>query len=214
MIKTVNEQNLVVFCEKLAEDDSDLDYTLKTYGTPPLWARAKGFPTLVHIILEQQVSLASARACFDKLCQRLETVTPANFLTLNDNELKTVGFSRQKTAYVRNLAEAVLNEKINLEELENLPDEEVKSKLIELKGIGDWTAECYLLMVLLRVDVMPKGDLGLHIAWKDLKNLTAAPKSDEFQQIAEKWKPYRAVAARLLWHFYLSERNARSKGSE
>jgi DNA-3-methyladenine glycosylase II len=98
-----------------------------------------------------------------------------------------------------------------LEKLEMLADAEVKSELKKLKGIGDWTADIYLLMALLRADVMPKGDLALHIAWQKLNDLPHRPTADEFLTIAERWKPNRAVAARLLWHFYLNEKKAENK---
>ena len=204
MIKTLDEQNLNVICKKLAEQDADLRFIFETHGTPPLWKREANFATLVHIILEQQVSLASALSAFNKLHEKLGKITPENILQLSDEELKACYFSRQKTVYARELAKAVLNGNLDLKYLEKLPDETVKVELKKIKGIGDWTADIYLLMVLLRADVMPKGDLALHIAWKRLKNLERAPNSDEFQIIAKRWKPFRAVAARLLWHFYLS----------
>jgi len=205
-IKILNEQNLNIICEKLAEKSADLRFIYETYGTPPLWAREASFQTLIHIILEQQVSLASALSAFNKLKEKLGEITPENVLKLSDEELKACYFSRQKTVYVRELAKAVLDKSLDLRSLEKLSDEAVKIDLKKIKGIGDWTADIYLLMALLRADVMPKGDLALHIAWKKLKNLKDAPKSDEFQQIAEDWKPFRAVAARLLWHFYLSKK--------
>jgi DNA-3-methyladenine glycosylase II len=205
-IKTVSEENIASICRKLIKTDPDLALIYQMYGTPPLWARPAGFSTLVHIILEQQVSLASAKACHDKLCERLGKLTPKAFLTLNDAELKTVGFSRQKTAYARNLAEMVLSRKLLLKTLETMPDGEVRETLKQLKGIGDWTADVYLLMCLLRSDIMPRGDLALHAAYQKLKGLDRRPGADEFIALAEKWKPYRAVAARLLWHFYLSQR--------
>ena len=186
--------------------DFNMAFVYKTYGTPPLWDRPEGFSTLLHIILEQQVSLASAKACFDKLTFRVGHVSPQNLLTLSDSELKTAGFSRQKTAYVRLLTEAVLEKRIDLENLKNLPDAEVKSELIKLKGVGEWTSDIYLLMAMLRPDVMPKGDLALHIAYQKLTGAEHRPGSEEFLLTAEKWKPYRSVAARLLWHFYLSEK--------
>jgi DNA-3-methyladenine glycosylase II len=205
-IKTLDENTLIIACEELSCKHYELAEIFQTYGTPPLWEREKGFATLIHIILEQQVSLASAKACFDKLSAKLIEITPENLLKLNDAELRSIGFSRQKTAYTRNLADAILTNKINLENLETLADEEVKIELKKLKGIGDWTADIYLLMSLLRPDVMPKGDLALHVAWKNLNNLPHRPTSDEFLEIAERWKPHRAVAARLLWHFYLCEK--------
>lgn len=210
MIQTLDEKNIAAACRKLSAADPDLAFIYRTYGAPPLWARPHGFSTLVHIILEQQVSLASARACHDKLCQRLGKLTPKTFLTLDDAELKTVGFSRQKSAYARNLAEAILRRKLSLGALALMPDDEVRATLKQLKGIGDWTSDVYLLMVLLRPDVMPRGDLALHAAYQKLKQLSQRPGADEFIALAEKWKPYRAVAARLLWHFYLSEKKKKT----
>lgn len=205
-IETLNEKSLAAACRGLATTDTDLDFIFRKYGTPPLWDRAEGFPTLVHIILEQQVSLASAKACFDKLCFRLGELTPDALLTLTDAELKTAGFSRQKTAYARHLAEAILENRIDLDGLRYLADAEAKAELEKLKGVGSWTSDIYLLMAMLRPDVMPKGDLALHVSWQKLTGAEHRPGSEEFVLMAEKWAPYRSVAARLLWHFYLSER--------
>ena len=204
MIKTLDEKKLVAACENLSQQDANLRVIYETYGLPPLWKRDASFPTLVHIILEQQVSLASALSAFKKLQEKLGEITPEAVLSLSDEELKAAYFSRQKTVYVRELAKAVLDKKLNLADLENLSDEKVKVELKQIKGIGNWTADIYLLMAMLRADVMPKGDLALHVAWQRLTKSENRPNSDEFQQIAQKWKPLRAVAARLLWHFYLS----------
>lgn len=204
MIKALDEKRLVAACEKLSETDADLAFIYQTHGAPPMWKREATFATLVHIILEQQVSLRSALAAFNKLREKIVEVTPENVLRLSDEELKAAYFSRQKILYARDLAAAILENKLNLESLENLPDESVKIKLKKIKGIGDWTADIYLLMAMLRPDVMPKGDLALHVAWRKLKKLPEKPNSEEFLIIAERWKPHRAVAARLLWHFYLS----------
>ncbi|HEX8636787.1 MAG TPA: hypothetical protein VF692_01895 [Pyrinomonadaceae bacterium] len=206
MIDVLDESKLIAVCENLSAGDPDLGFIYQTYGAPPLWKREATFATLVHIILEQQVSLAAALSAFNKLKEKLVEITPQGVLSLSDEELKAAYFSRQKTVYVRELARTVLDGNLDLQQLETLPDAEVKRELKKIKGVGDWTADIYLLMALLRPDVMPKGDLALHVAWKRLKKLERAPDSDEFQQIAEKWKPLRAAAARLLWHFYLSER--------
>ena len=203
-VRPLNKRSLELACRELAADPH-LRIVHETYGVPPLWDREPGFATLLQIILEQQVSLASAKACFDKLAGRLGVVTPEGLLSLNDGELRTAGFSRQKTAYARHLAGAILEERIDLGRLHLLPDAEVKSILVKLKGIGEWTSDIYLLMALLRPDVMPKGDIALHSAWHRLSG-EPRPSSDEFLVIAERWKPYRSVAARMLWHFYLSER--------
>ncbi len=204
--KTVSERNIGRICRELAGSDAHLAHVHKTYGTPPLWDRPTGFSTLLHIILEQQVSLASAKACFDKLAAYLGEVTPNGLLSINDADLKTIGFSRQKTAYARHLSEAILEKRIDLDSLHKLPDSDVKAELVKLKGVGEWTSDIYLLMAMLRPDVMPKGDIALHEAYRKLTNGDKRPGSDEFVAMAEKWKPFRSVAARLLWHFYLSEK--------
>ncbi len=209
--KTIDEENIQEICESLASQDADLRIVFEKHGTPPVWKRIEGFETLVHIILEQQVSLASAKACLDKLAQKIGEITPQNFLKLNDEELKSLGFSRQKTSYCRGLAEAVLSGQLNLVSLQSYANEDVKTILKSLKGIGDWTADIYLLMAMSRADVMPKGDLALHISWRKLSNLEKNPTSDEFIEMAEKWQPFRSVAARMLWHFYLSERKNANK---
>lgn len=202
----LDEKKLLAACRKLSKIDADLKFIFETCAAPPLWKREANFATLIHIILEQQVSLASALSAFNKLKEKLGTITPEKVLSLSDEELKKCYFSRQKIVYAWELSKAILDENLDLKSLENLSDEAAKHELKKIKGIGDWTADIYLLMAQLRPDVMPKGDLALHLAWKKLKNLEHPPNSDEFQKIAEKWKPFRAVAARLLWHFYLSER--------
>ena len=207
-MRSLDERSLKKACKTLAAGDPHLRTVFDKHGTPPLWNRLPGFTTLLQIILEQQVSLASAKACFDKLAIRLNQVTPKKLLTLNDAELKTVGFSRQKTAYARHLAESLVNKSIDLDDLSNRTDREVKSELMRLKGVGEWTSDIYLLMVLLRPDVMPKGDIALHTAWHRLTG-EPMPSSDDFLVIAERWHPYRSVAARLLWHYYLCERNGK-----
>jgi len=194
----------------LAEADPLLHIVYEKCGPPPLWDREPGFGTLLRIILEQQVSLASAKACFDKLAALLGDISASSVLTLSDPELKGVGFSRQKAAYARHLAEAIVEDRIDLDSLQKLPDAEVKAELIKLKGIGEWTSDIYLLMALLRPDVMPKGDIALHAAWSKLSG-EAKPSSDEFLRIAERWSPHRSTAARLLWHFYLSEKTRRAE---
>ena len=203
--KPLSKRTLAAACLALAGSEPIFRRVYETYGTPPLWNRQPGFATLLQIILEQQVSLASAKACFDKLTTRLGEIAPDRLLTLNDAELKTIGFSRQKTGYARHLSEATLEGRIDLDQLARLPDAEVKMELIKLKGVGEWTSDIYLLMALLRPDVMPKGDIALHAAFQKLTGLDARPNSDEFIIMAERWKPFRSVAARLLWHFYLND---------
>jgi DNA-3-methyladenine glycosylase II len=174
-------------------------------GPPPLWARPEGFPTLLHIILEQQVSLASARAAFQRLLKAATPLTPRRFLKLDDEALRQAGFSRQKAAYGRALAEAVLQKDLDLSGLGSLDDGPARSALLCVKGIGPWTADIYLLMALLRPDVWPRGDRALVVAYHRLIGSRSVPSDDELAERAMAWKPWRAVAARLLWHFYLSQ---------
>ncbi len=192
----------------LARRDADLAAIAARFGPPPLWERATGFATLIHIILEQQVSLASARAALVKLQAALGAVEPHSLLTLSDDELRAIGFSRQKTRYARLLAAAVRDGQLDFAQLATLDDDGVRAALTQLKGIGVWTADCYLLMALRRPDVWPHGDLALAVAWQQLKQLSARPSYAELGVLAERWRPWRAVAARLLWHHYLSKKKS------
>jgi DNA-3-methyladenine glycosylase II len=191
---------------ELGETDPQLGASVERYGPPPLWSREPSYATLVHLILEQQVSLASAQAAFDRLRAALGgTVEPAPLLRLTLEELRAIGFSRQKTGYARTLATAMLDG-FDLAELETLPDDNVRTALIAMPGIGPWTADIYLTMCLLRPDVWPHGDLALATSARDLLELHDRPTFAELGTIAERWHPYRAVAARVLWHDYLQRR--------
>ena len=188
----------------LIAQDPDLAAIVAAYGYPPLWAREPGFPTLIHIILEQQVSLASARAANERLKQA-GIVTPRRFVTYDDAQLKAIGFSRQKTAYGRALAEAILRGELDLRALEVMDDAHARAALIAQKGVGPWTADIYLLMALGRPDVWPPGDIALASAMQRVKRLPARPTNERTAEISANWRPWRAAAARLLWHFYLSQ---------
>jgi DNA-3-methyladenine glycosylase II len=202
----VTEKSLVRGLRLLARRDPDLAKIIADWGPPPIWARPPGFPTLLLIILEQQVSLASARAAFTRLRATIGAITPRRFLALDDAVLKKVGFSRQKTAYGRHLASAIVERRFRPAALEGLSDAEARATLIRLKGIGPWSADIYLLMALRRPDVWPKGDLALAVAAQGVKRLASRPTPDELDDLAASWRPWRAVAARLLWHHYLSGR--------
>ena len=187
----------------LAAVDPDLARVLKEHGRPPLWERDEGFSTLVLIMLEQQVSLASARAAYDRLLAQASPLTPESFLALDAAALKRAGFSRQKIAYVRHLAQLIIAGELNLPALAAMSDDEARARLLRVKGVGPWTAEIYLLRALLRRDAWPAGDLALAIAAQEVKGLPSRPTPDELEELAQTWKPWRAVAARLLWLHYL-----------
>ena len=165
-----------------------------------------GFPTLVLLILEQQVSLASAKAAYDRLAARLGEVTPAGVLASTDEDLRADGFSRQKARYVRALSTALGDGSLDLDEVATIEDEAARTSLVALPGIGPWTAECYLLSALRRPDVWPAGDIALQEGARRARRLEMRPTALELERIGEAWRPHRATAARLLWHLYLSER--------
>lgn len=189
---------------ELGSRDPDLGQVLVDFGPPPMWDREPGFATLIHIILEQQVSLASARACFTRLQAKVGKLDPEGLLTLDDATLKRIGFSRQKTEYARALATALIDGELDLGALADLPDDAARDELMRVKGIGRWTADIYLLMALGRPDVWPQGDLALMVAIQKVKRLRKRPCLDEFRELGEAWRPWRSVAARLLWNHYLS----------
>ena len=202
-----SKENFHAFCDKVARKDKDLGQIIRQYGYPPLWQRQEGFATLVHIILEQQVSLASARAAYDMLKLKIGTITPKKVLALTDEELRACYFSRQKTIYVRHLASALVNKELHLHDFHELTNEEIRAKLIAIKGIGHWTVEVYLMMVLHRCDLFPLGDIALINSMKKVKALPKTATREEIEHIASRWKPYRTIAAFLLWHAYINDRN-------
>jgi DNA-3-methyladenine glycosylase II len=196
--------SLLAAVDELRTRDADLAAIVAQHGAPPLWAREPGFPTLVLIILEQQVSLASARAAFDRLTTATDPLTPERLLHLSDAALKQIGFSRQKAAYAQGLARAIVEGSFDPAALPGLSDDEVRAELIRLKGIGPWSADVYLLMALGRPDVWPAGDLALQIAAQEVKGLAGRPSAGELLALAELWRPWRSVAARILWQHYLN----------
>ena len=202
----LDDKSLLIGVKALTESDPHLRSEVDRYGPPPLWDRDPGFPSLLKIILEQQVSLASAQATYNKLLTKATPLTPEGLLRLSDKELKAVGFSRQKTRYVRILAEAIISGFLDLDGLQCLDDEEVMNTLTSLTGVGPWTAGIYLLMAMRRPDVWPRGDLALLSAMRDVKELECVPSNDEAMIIADNWRPWRSVAARILWHHYLCVR--------
>jgi len=190
----------------LARRDRDLASILERLGPPPLWARPSGFATLVKIILEQQVSLASAASLFSRLKKNTMPFTPARVIELGETHLKSLGLTRQKTAYCLHLAESLHDRKLRLSQLPRMTDSEVKAALMEIKGLGSWSADVYLLMVLRRPDIWPAGDLALATAAQKVKSLEERPSPEQLMQLAEGWRPFRSVAARMLWQDYLARR--------
>ena len=204
--RSLSRETLTQGVSFLVDIDPDLARIVSELGPPPMWAREPGFPTLVHTILEQQVSLASAKAAFTRLLKIAPNITPERFLEFDNDELKEIGFSRQKTVYCRDLAREIIHGGLDITELTAMDDSSARSELMKIKGIGPWTADIYLLMALLRPDTWPSGDLALASAVQEIKGLPSRPGPDELDLIAMPWQPWRAVAARGLWQYYLSQR--------
>jgi DNA-3-methyladenine glycosylase II len=206
-IATLDEQSFAAGLKLLCAGDDDFAGILREFGPPPFWTREPGFPTLIYLILEQQVSLASAKAAYLRLLSAAQPLTPRRFLMLDDARLKAIGFSRQKTSYGRLLAESVLTRGLSIPALARMPDDNAREALICMKGIGQWTADVYLLMALRRPDVWPIGDLALAVAVQKVKRLRKRPSPEKLETMSAPWRPWRAVAARLFWHYYLSRKN-------
>ena len=176
---------------------------LDNHGVPPLWARAEGFETLTRIILEQQVSLISADAMYRRLKDNIGPLTAESVLATGNTNLRSMGVTRQKAGYFINVAEAAQSGDLDFEKLASEDDESAIASLTAIKGIGPWTAKIYLLMALCRPDVWPVGDIALATAYKNISGRQERPSQPELEEIARKWTPYRATAARMLWNYYL-----------
>jgi DNA-3-methyladenine glycosylase II len=198
---------------ELTRRDPHLAAVVARHGAPPLWDRPPGFETLVQIILEQQISLSAGRAAYGRLERLAGAVTPERVAALTEADLRGAGLTRQKSAYIRGLAVAIVAGEFDPSGLMKMDDESARTELIKLKGIGAWTADIYLLMALGRADIWPSGDLALVAAMREVKRLRSLPSSDRIGRITRSWSPWRAVAARVLWHHYLSTPRSRVKVS-
>jgi DNA-3-methyladenine glycosylase II len=207
----LNSRTLADAAAGLAQRDKHLSQIFNSYGRPPLWRRPATFATLVRIILEQQVSLRSADAMYRRLTASLGEITPDIFISAGENRLRGLGVTRQKTAYLLHLSASIADGQLRLRQLARMSDFEAKEALMRIKGIGSWSADVYLLMAMRRADIWPSGDLALAVAIKDLKGLPHRPSDEEMEQLAEGWRPHRAVAARMLWQYYLGRRGNNKK---
>lgn len=207
MEKIQNEKHFRGLCDWVVAKDALFGQVIENFGYPPLWFRPPDFDTLILTILEQQVSLAAARSAYNKLVQEIENLTPENLLILSDEELRACYFSRQKIRYARILATEISEGRLNLEGLNKLPEQEIRTRLIQLKGIGQWTIDMYVLMSLHFADIFPPGDLATVKAVFELKLMPEGTGKNEIVRYMEKFKPYRSAATYLLWHYYLEKRN-------
>ena len=204
--RALTHATLAAGTRALARRDPDLADVFRRHGMPPMWARRPGFATLVHIVLEQQVSIAAARTLFKRLSQQLGGMTPHAVAAHGVTRLRRFGLTRQKASYCHELALAVRDGRLDLGQVARAEDADGRETLLAMRGLGPWSVDVYYLMALRRPDVWPSGDLALAIAMRDVKRLPGRPGNAEQQEISAPWAPWRSVAARLLWHYYLSNR--------
>ena len=204
-LRKLTSESLAEAAEILAARDRYLAPIYRIHGVPPMWARRPGFPTLLRIVLEQQVSLVSARAMFARLKSNIEPFTALGFIAAGEASLRALGVTRQKAHYCVEVAQAFTNGDLN--RIAAMNDEDAHQALLRIKGVGPWTANIYLLMALRRPDIWPDGDIALATALGRLRKMNTRPSFSELAKIAEAWRPYRSVAARMLWQYYLAGRD-------
>ena len=204
-----DSSNFIPFCDVLKKKDNDFRSIIREHGYPPMWTRPACFQSLILFILEQQVSLASAYAAFKKLKDRVGFVTPSKILALSDAELRSCYFSRQKMIYARELATSIRSKQLVLKKLNDGHEDEIRHQLKKIKGIGDWTVDVYLMHSLRRTDLFPLGDIALVNSLKEVKQLQPKITKEKMLKIAEPWRPYRTIAAMILWHAYIQKRGIR-----
>ena len=179
-----------------------MEHAYSVGGMPPARDRKGGFRTLLRIIIDQQISVYAGAAIWAKLEKRLTDITAARVLSVKEHTLQECGLSGQKIRYARELAKAIRSGNLDLEALHKLDDDTAAAQLTQVKGVGTWTAEIYLMFAMGRPDIMPAGDLAIQVAAKNLMGLQERPSIKELRVIAERWAPYRTAAAIMLWQFY------------
>ena len=202
-IQKLNNRTLALGIKHLKKVDSDFKEILRDRNDQiNSFKKTGGFEGLISLIVEQQLSVASAKAIFSRVKLVCGDFEASSFLKIKEEELKATGLSRQKVTYCRNVAEAVINKTLDFKKLEKISDQEVVEMLVKIKGIGEWTAQCYLMACMKRLDAWPSSDLGLIVAIQKIKKINERPKSLTIEKMAEPWKPYRSIAALLLWSTY------------
>lgn len=210
----LTHQSLLGAVDELCGKDPQLEQVVERVGMPPMWARRPGFRTLVLIILEQQVSLASARATFARLLQAAGAITPGRITSMSHDELRGLGVTRQKSAYIYDLAHLIEAGDVDLGGMSRRSDQQVRESLLDIRGVGPWTADIYLMMALRRPDIWPPGDIALAESMRRIKKLKTRPDSQRQLHIAQSWRPWRSVAARILWHAYLCDKGSHDPSTQ
>lgn len=206
MERLQKKQHFNILCDWCIEIEPKLKPVIDQFGYPPFWHREPDFATLILTILEQQVSLASAKAAYNKLIERIKMVTPENLIQLSDPDLRSCYFSRQKIIYSKNLADEILSGKLDLHELNQMPERAIRVRLTQLKGIGNWTVDMYLLMSLHFANIFPPGDLATIKSVYELELVPSSCSKEEIINFMKKFSPFQSVATYILWHAYIEKR--------
>jgi DNA-3-methyladenine glycosylase II len=188
----------------LSGKDEKLKFIIENFGSPIIQKRDEGFASMCHIILEQQVSIASAKACYDKIAKWFVSITPEIILNGTDEELRSCGVSRQKTIYLKDLASKVISKEIDFASFYSKSEAQIRAELITVKGVGNWSIEVYLMFCLQSEDIIPLGDIAIK---NTIIELYEHHSPEQMLVLSENWKPYRTMASYILWHYYLKKRN-------
>ena len=201
-VSAVPDKSLIPALEALSQYDPDFARAYSLCGVPPVRSQLGGFEGLVNMIISQQISIHAAKSIRDRLRNAVPDLSAERVLNLKDEDLKAIGLSRPKQAYIRSLAETVQGGGLDFSAFDDMEDEAIVKALTAVKGIGRWTAEIYLLFVLERPDVFPAADLALQASFARLKGLDERPNEKEIRGLVETWRPWRSAGARFLWHHY------------
>jgi DNA-3-methyladenine glycosylase II len=187
----------------LSQKDEVLKTIIADFGLPIIQKREEGFASMCHIILEQQVSIASAKAAYEKLVNLVGKVDPFNISNATDQDLRTCGISRQKTLYLKDLARRVINKELSFSSLPMKTEQQIRKELIQIKGVGNWSIDVYLMFCMQSQDIIPLGDIAIKNTLMELYNCQS---EEEMLAISSNWKPFRTLASFIIWHYYLKKR--------
>jgi DNA-3-methyladenine glycosylase II len=193
------DEALVVLTQK----DEVLKGIISEYGLPIIQKREEGFASMCHIILEQQVSIASAKAAYEKLVNLVGKVDPFTIHNATDEDLRSCGISRQKTIYLKDVAQRVIRKELSFSSLPMKTEQQIRNELIQIKGVGNWSIDVYLMFCMQSQDIIPLGDIAIKNTLMELYNCQS---EEEMLVISSNWKPFRTLASFIIWHYYLKKR--------
>lgn len=193
------DEALVVLTQK----DEVLKGIISEFGLPIIQKRKEGFASMCHIILEQQVSIASAKAAYEKLVNLVGKVDPFTIHNATDEDLRSCGISRQKTIYLKDVAQRVIRKELSFSSLPMKTEQQIRNELIQIKGVGNWSIDVYLMFCMQSQDIIPLGDIAIKNTLMELYNCQS---EEEMLAISSNWKPFRTLASFIIWHYYLKKR--------